>query len=61
MLRKAMGLTWKQKVTNEDLYAMCGCLPASVQVINARWRLLGLFFRMNEDVPARQAMALIVL
>ncbi len=45
MLRKVMGLTWKHKVTNEDLYAMCGCLSASVQVINdcdgASWRLFG--------------------
>ncbi len=51
MLRKVMGLTWKHKVTNEDLYAMCtrGCLPASVQVINARWRLFGHVLRMNEE------------
>ena len=50
MLRKVMGLTWKHKVTNEDLYAMCGCLPASVQVINARWRLFGHVLCMNEAV-----------
>ena len=54
MLRKVMGLTWKHKVTNKDLYAMCVFLPASVQVINARWRLFGHVLRMNEDVPARQ-------
>ena len=53
-----MGLTWKQKVTNKNLYAMCGLKPASVQVVNARWRLYGHVLRMNEDVPARQAMAL---
>ena len=58
MLRKVVGLTWKQKVTNENLYAMCGLKPASVQVVNARWRLYGHVLRMNEDVPARQAMAL---
>ncbi len=46
------------RLTNEDLYAMCGCLPASVQVINARWSLFGHVLRVNEDVPARQAMAL---
>jgi hypothetical protein len=58
MLRKVIGLTWKHKVTNENLYAMCGCKPASVQVIKARWRLFGHVLRMNENVPARQAMAL---
>ncbi len=58
MLRKVIGLTWKHKVANKDLYAMCGCLPASIQVINARWRLFGHVLRMNEEVPARQAMAL---
>ena len=29
----------------------------SVQVVNARWRLFGHVLRMNENVPARQAMA----
>jgi hypothetical protein len=58
VLRKVIGLTWKHKVTNEDLYAMCGYKPASVQVINARWRLFGHVLRMNENVPARQAMTL---
>ncbi len=46
---------WKHKLTNEDLYAMRGCLPASVQVINAGWRLFGHVLRKKEDVPARQA------
>ncbi len=50
MLRKVMGLTWKHKVMNEDFYAMCGCLPASVQVINVRWRLFGHVLRIHEHV-----------
>ncbi len=37
---------------------MCGCKPASVQVVKVLWRLLGHALRMNEDTPARQAMAL---
>ncbi len=52
LLRKVMGLTWHHKLTNEDLYAMCGCLPARVQVINARLRLFGHVLRMYENAPA---------
>ncbi len=58
MLRKVIGLSWKHKVTNENLYVMCGCKPASVQVINARWRFFCHVLRVNENVPGRQAMAL---
>ncbi len=32
---------------------------ASVQVVNARWRLLVHVLRMNENVPARQAMEIV--
>ena len=45
-------------MTNESLYAMCGVTPASVQVVNSRWRLFGHVLRMDENVPARQAMAM---
>jgi hypothetical protein len=47
-----MVLLWKarkHKVTNEDLYAMCGCLPASVHASNhavrdeASWSLMEAF------------------
>ncbi len=31
-------------------------MPASVKVVNARWRPFGHALRMNENVPARQAM-----
>ncbi len=31
------------------------CMSVSVQVVNARWRLFGHVLRMNENVPASQA------
>jgi len=57
LLRRVLGLKWSDKVTNEDLYARCGIPPASVQALNARWRLFGHTLRMDENTPARQAMA----
>jgi hypothetical protein len=56
MLRRVLGVTWRDKITIENLYARCNVVPASVQVVNARWRLFGHVLRMNENVPARQAM-----
>jgi hypothetical protein len=57
MLRRVLGVSWRDKLRNEDLYARCGIMPASLQSVNARWRLFGHVLRMNENVPARQAMA----
>jgi len=57
MMRRVLGLKWSDKVTNDDLYARCGMSPASVQVVNARWRLFGHTLRMHECSPARKAMA----
>ena len=55
MLRRVLGVSWRDKLRNEDLYARCGIMPASLQSPNARWRLFGYVLRMNENVPARQA------
>lgn len=57
MLRRVLGIKLLDKVTNADLYARCGIQPASIQVVNARWRLFGHTLRMNERTPARKAMA----
>ena len=57
MIRRILGLKWSDKVTNDNLYTRCGISPASVQVVNARWRLFGHTLRMNECSPARKAMA----
>ena len=57
MIRRVLGLKWSDKVTNEALYARCGIPPASLQVVNARWRLFGHTLRMEESTPAKKAMA----
>lgn len=56
LLRKILGHVWSDKVSNEDLYKEAGVVPASLQVLDARWRLFGHILRMNENTPARKAM-----
>ena len=51
-----LGYKWYDKITNEDLYAQVGILPASVQVVSARWRLFGHTLRLDANTPARKAM-----
>jgi hypothetical protein len=57
MLRRALGLKWSDYESNVDFYARFNIVPASIQSLNARWRLFGHTLRMNEGTPARQAMA----
>ena len=57
MIRRVLGVRLSDRITNIDLYARCGIQPASVQVVNARWRLFGHTLRLNENTPARKAMA----
>ena len=56
MLRRVLGIVILDKVSNETLYTHCDIIPASIQVISARWRLLGHTVRMDEMTPARKAM-----
>jgi len=56
MIRRVLGIKFSDRITNVDLYTRCGIQPASVQVVNARWRLFGHTLRMNEDTPAGKAM-----
>ncbi len=58
MLRRVLGVTWRDKIATENLYARCNCnaVPASLQAVNARWMFLCNVLRMNENVPARRAM-----
>ena len=57
MLRRVLGIKWSDRVTNVELYARCKVLPASIQSLNARWRLFGHVLRLDEHTPARLAMA----
>ena len=56
LLRQILGYVWSDKISNEDLYKEAGVVPASIQVLEARWRLFGHVLRMNENTPARKAM-----
>ena len=44
MIRLVLGIKCSDRITNVDLYARCGIQPASIQIVNARWRLFGLYF-----------------
>ena len=46
------------KISNTELYAQCHVLPASLQVMHARWCMIGHTLRMPADTPgsARKAM-----
>ena len=57
MLRRVLGLKWSDYVGNVDFYARFNIVPASIQALNARWRLFGHTLRMNDGTPARQAMS----
>ena len=57
MIRRVLGVKLSDRITNINRYVRCGIQPASIQVVNARWRLFGHTLRMNEHTPARKAMA----
>ena len=56
MLRCILGIKWYDKMSNATLYKRCKIIPASLQVLNARWRMFGHTLRMHECTPAKQAM-----
>ena len=57
MLRQVIGVRLLDKMTDAQLYERCGIKPASIQVLDARWRMFGHTLRMHENTPARRAMA----
>ena len=57
MLRRVLNVKWFDKITNEQLYKRSDTTPISLQVVHARWRLFGHTLRLDEDTPARMAMA----
>ena len=56
MLRQILHYKWSDKITNEELYREAGVFPASLQVLQSRWRMFGHTLRLNENTPARKAM-----
>ena len=57
LLRRVMGVSWSDRVSNEELYERSSIVPASEQAVDARWRLFGHTLRMHEESPAKQATA----
>ena len=49
-------MRYPNKIRNEDLYARTKSVPLSHELFQARWRMLGHVLRMNNKVPAKQAM-----
>ena len=56
MLRRVIGISMIDKMSNTELYARCIITPASLQVLHARWRMFGHALRLSESTPARKAM-----
>ncbi len=57
MLRRILGVTWRDKIAIENLYVRCNVVSVSLQVVNASWGLFEDVLRMVKNVPARQASA----
>ena len=54
-IRRLLGITWEDKVKNQDLYDMSGCQPISTTIASARGRLLGHILRLDTNSPAQIA------
>ena len=55
--RRVRHVKWSDKVANEQLYKRSNTTPISLQEVHARCRLFGHTLRLDEDTPARMAMA----
>ena len=55
-IRKAYGIKWQDRVTNQELYKKSGLKPWSELIRMRRLRFFGHLHRMEENVPARIAM-----
>ncbi|XP_029654490.1 uncharacterized protein LOC115230848 [Octopus sinensis] len=55
-LRILIGINWPKKIKNSTLYNICNSRPVSVDITEARWRLLGHILRLDQDVYANWAM-----
>ena len=56
-LRRVLGITRLDKVSNKELYKRCGIeRPISEEVKLYRWNLFGHMLRLNLDTPAQKAM-----
>ena len=54
-VRRALKISWQDRVTNEDLYRKIGLRPVSELVKQRRIRWFGHMSRLPEDTPVRTA------
>ena len=55
-LRSIIGVRYPDTISNNELYARTKTTPLSLEMFLARWKLFGHTLRMNNEVPAKQAM-----
>ena len=56
-LRSLLGIKWPETISNAALYRRCCSEPISDVIKRLRWQLFGHILRLDEDTPARMAMA----
>ena len=55
-LRRLLGISYPEIISNTDLYARCNAEPISVLSRRARWKLFGHILRLPEATPAQVSM-----
>ena len=56
-LRNILNIRYPEHIHNKDLYARTKTRPISHEMFEDRWKLMGHILRMNDEVPAKKAMA----
>ena len=54
-LRQVLGVKYPARMRNSIVYLQTGEKPLSIQIMQARWRLLGHCLRLHKDTPAKRA------
>ncbi|XP_071943833.1 uncharacterized protein [Antedon mediterranea] len=56
-LRKIIGIRFPDRISNINLYRRTGTKPISLEIVDARWRLLGHILRQDPCTPANTAIS----
>ena len=54
-LKYILKIKYPTKISNQALYKLCNETPLSLQILEARWRLLGHILRRDSEIPANKA------
>lgn len=55
-LREILGITWNDKISNEELYTKADVSKLTHRISKSRWRMLGRVLRQPEQNPARSSL-----